>query len=99
MGKPALLYSELDEQGLQTAALATNNCLSVIRKEEVTICSPFWPRTVEPGSCGAHFVGLNAHHLPWSYYCSPADIWRRRHWESMRGKLYRIAGIEPQNKS
>lgn len=87
------LTSELDEQGLQAAALhRAGPCLRVTT-EEVSICSPFWPRNPELGSCGAHFVGLNSKHLPWNYYDEPGDLVRRRHWDRHRPELYRRAGL------
>ncbi len=64
IGKPVLLRSELDEQGLQAAALHRAAACLVVSKEEVSICSPFWPRQTELGTCGAHFVGLNSSHIP-----------------------------------
>lgn len=93
-GAPLLLRSELDEQGLQAAALHRSSRCLLVRKEEVSICSPFWPRQQEPGTCGAHFVGLNAKHLPWNYYGEPGDIVRRRHWDAHRPTLYAMAGLE-----
>jgi hypothetical protein len=93
-GAPLLLRSELDEQGLQAAALHRSSRCLLVRKEEVSICSPFWPRQQEPGTCGAHFVGLNTKHLPWNYYGEPGDIVRRRHWDAHRPALYAMAGLE-----
>ncbi len=88
-----LLRSELDEQGLQAAALhRAGPCLRVTT-EEVTICSPFWPRQPDLGTCGAHFVGLNSKHIPWNYYDEPGDLVRRRHWDRHRPELYRRAGL------
>jgi len=80
LGRPVLLTSELDEQGLQAAALALQGPVLAVRTEEVTICSPFWPHQPELGRCGAHFVGLNARHIAWNYYDRPADDWMRDHW-------------------
>lgn len=91
---PVLLKSELDEQGLQAAALQLRSPCLLVRTEEVSICSPFWPGQPEPGSCGVHFVGLNARHLPWNYYDRPADIVRREHWDKYRPMLYSNAGLE-----
>ncbi len=92
-GRPLVLRSELDEQGLQAAALyRAGPCLRV-RTEEVTICSPFWPRQPGLGSCGAHFVGLNSKHIPWDYYDEPGDLVRRRHFDEHRPELYRHAGL------
>lgn len=53
------LTSELDEQGLQVAALSRSRPPLVVLSNEVTICSPFQPHVPQLGSCGAHFVGLN----------------------------------------
>lgn len=80
LGRRVVLTSELDEQGLQVAALAARAEVLAVRQEEVTICSPFWPHQSGLGSCGAHFVGLNARHIPWDYYDRPADEWMRAHW-------------------
>lgn len=62
------LESELDEQGLQAVALAPS---LLVTTAEVSICSPFWPRNSELGSCGAHFVGLNSKNIPWNYFDRP----------------------------
>ncbi len=90
---PVLLRSELDEQGLQAAALHANALSLCVSTEEVTICSPFWPRQPHLGACGAHFVGLNSKHIPWNYYDEPGDLVRRRHWDQHRPALYRRAGL------
>lgn len=91
-GAPVLLTSELDEQGLQAAALHRSPCLLVSRAE-VSICSPFWPRDPEPGTCGAHFVGLNSKHIPWNYFDRSGDRVRREHFDRHRPELYRRAGL------
>jgi len=77
------LTSELDEQGLQVAALSRADP-AVVSLEEVPICSPFHPHREEPGTCGAHFVGLNTKSLPWDYYGRPAVEVRREHWQRWR---------------
>ena len=92
-GKPLRLHSELDEQGLQAAALHRERRCLLVSRQEVSICSPFWPRDPEPGSCGAHFVGLNPRHLPWNYYDRSADHVRREHWDRWRPLLYSKAGL------
>jgi hypothetical protein len=91
-GQPVLLQSELDEQGLQVAALSHPRPPLVVGVEEVTICSPFWPHRPELGRCGAHFVGLNARHIAWNYYDRPADDWMREHWQRHRPALGRHTG-------
>lgn len=85
---PVKLESELDEQGLQTAALARHAKPLVVRVEEVTICSPFPPHLPHLGRCGAHFCGLNAKQLPWKMYGRPAVEYLREHWEHHRPSLH-----------
>ncbi len=92
-GASVVLRSELDEQGLQAVALHRSTPCLRVRTEEVSICSPFWPRQVELGTCGAHFVGLNSKHIAWDYYDEPGDIVRRRHWDAHRAELYSKAGL------
>ncbi len=57
---PVRLVSELDEQGLQVAALS-QSAPCVVSIADVAICSPFPPHASDLGRCGAHFVGLNVH--------------------------------------
>jgi hypothetical protein len=92
---PAHLGSELDEQGLQVAALSLDGPPLVVGIEDVSICSPFWPHQPELGRCGAHFVGLNAKHLPWGYYGRPATEVRTEHWLRLRPELYARLGLSP----
>lgn len=87
------LEAEIEEQGLQAAAITRMLPLFLVRTDEVTLCSPFWPRTPQLGTCGAHFVGMNAAHIPWNYYERPADDWLREHWEHHRPALYERAGL------
>jgi hypothetical protein len=93
--KPLLLTSELDEQGLQVAAAALFSAPLVVPITDVTICSPFWPKQQSLGQCGAHFVGLNARHLPWNYYDRPADFCMFDHWQHHRQALYGLAQLTP----
>lgn len=98
-GHPLSLIDEIEEQGLQAAAVCRLRPLHWVRNTEVTICSPFWPRNPELGPCGAHFVGMNAAHIPWNYYDRPADAWLDAHWERHRPELYRRAGLPlPEDK-
>jgi hypothetical protein len=92
-GGPVPLRSELDEQGLQTAALARVGRLLTVNTEELSICSPFWPHQRELGSCGAHFVGSNARHIAWDYYDRPADAWAAEHWQTVRNEVYARVGL------
>ena len=92
---PVMMRSELDEQGLQMAAVSRVKPAAVVTTDEVTICSPFHPHQPYLGRAGAHFVGLNEHDLPWSYYDRPAMGVLREHWQGMRGELYRRVGIAP----
>jgi hypothetical protein len=90
---PAALTSELDEQGLQVAALSRRGDVLVVGTEEVSICSPFPPHTPGLGRCGAHFVGLNARDIPWAYYDRPAIEVRLEHWRRHRPALYGRVGL------
>ncbi len=90
---PLRLSSEIEEQGLRAAMISRMDPLFLVRTTEVSICSPFWPRSAEPGTCGAHFVGMNAHHIPWDYYDRPADAWLDEHWQRHRPALYEKAGL------
>lgn len=92
---PAVLTSELDEQGLQTAALSNFDPL-IVNNREVSICSPFPPHVAQLGSCGAHFVGLNASSLPWEFMGRPAIEVRREHWRSVRAAVYQKVGLNAQ---
>ena len=92
LGAPPAFTSELDEQGLQVAALGLARAMHAVTLEEVTVCSPFHPHLPELGRCGAHFVGLNARHIAWDYYDRPADEWMTQHWARHRPELYRRTG-------
>ena len=70
---PVQLASELDEQGLQAAALARSGVLDIVPLDQVTVCSPFPPHLPRPGSCGVHFVGLNAKRVRWRDGERPAE--------------------------
>jgi hypothetical protein len=78
---PGMLASELDEQGLQCAALLAAADVRVVGLHEVTICSPFPPHLDELGTCGAHFVGLNTRVLGFSFHGRPAEAVRADHWD------------------
>ncbi|HZS35828.1 MAG TPA: hypothetical protein VFF06_03330 [Polyangia bacterium] len=90
---PGELTSELDEQGLQVAALERAAELRVVGVDDVTICSPFPPHLPHLGRAGAHFVGLNARTLPFRYYQRPAEEVRADHWDALRPELYRRLGL------
>lgn len=86
---PGLMSSELDEQGLQMAALARALPLRVVGTDDVAICSPFPPHAPTLGRCGAHFVGLNSKGLPWSYEGRPASDLTREHYLRHRSEIAR----------
>lgn len=90
---PVLMRSELDEQGLQVAAVSRLTPPRVVRVEEVSICSPFPPHLPHLGRYGAHFVGLNDRELPWCYYDRPATECVREHWDRHRDELHRLVGL------
>ena len=92
LGRRVALSSELDEQGLQAAAVAVDGPPRVVPVSDVSICSPFWPHLPDVGRCGAHFVGSNARHIGWSYYDRPADACMAEHWRRHRDEVYRRTG-------
>lgn len=94
---PVGLTSELDEQGLQLAALGESP-IEVVPLEDVTICSPFWPHLPNLGDCGAHFAGLNSRSLGWSLDDYPAEMFVREHWQRCHDEVttrVRAAGPAP----
>lgn len=95
LGAPLVFGSELDEQGLQAAALSRAGALHAVSVQEVAICSPFHPHSPDLGRCGAHFVGLNARHIAWDYYGRPADECMTAHWRRHRAALYARTGAPP----
>lgn len=89
------LTSELDEQGLQVAALSRAGDPAVVTVEDVSICSPFPPHLPDLGACGAHFVGTNARLLGWKLDGAPAVAHLQAHWARHRPALYEHVGIRP----
>jgi hypothetical protein len=94
---PARLASELDEQGLQAAALDLGRPAHVVPIEEVTICSPFWPHQPRLGRAGAHFVGLNARALPWDWHGRPASEVTAENFAAHRAELAARVGLPSGN--
>ncbi|HEU4649159.1 MAG TPA: hypothetical protein VFS33_08880 [Gemmatimonadales bacterium] len=92
------LRSELDEQGLVTFACSRDRAPHVVREDDVAICGPFPPHHQHLGRCGAHFVGLNAHRLPWSYAGLSGEAHVRQHWMQLRPQLYRAVGLGPRRR-
>lgn len=93
--RPVALRSELDEQGLQVAALSLDRAPLVVTTQEVSICSPFPPHDPELGTCGAHFVGLNVRQIPWRYGERDATEVRLEHWASCRSALQQRINSPP----
>jgi hypothetical protein len=82
---PVHLTSELDEQGLQVAALAPFG-RHVVGLHDVAICSPFPPHHDDLGRCGAHFVGLNVQRE--RPYCDRAAIRQiAAFWDDRRDRI------------
>ena len=92
---PGMLASELDEQGLQCAALLGAGSTAVVRGDEVTICSPFPPHVAHLGTAGAHFVGLNTHVLGFEFAGRPAEEVRAEHWDAHAAEIARRVGLAP----
>lgn len=83
---PVTLVSELDEQGLQVAALSRHAAPLVVTVEEVSITSPSPPHSPALGTCGAHFVGLNMKAArPW--YDDDALAGIAAHWDRLRPEV------------
>ncbi|HEY3354356.1 MAG TPA: hypothetical protein VGQ83_13975 [Polyangia bacterium] len=90
-GDARTLASELDEQGLQVAALSRRRPPLCVTLDEVTICSPV--RQLYLGRCGAHFVGLNVRRLPPQLGGDAALRELRAHWRHQRPYLYEHVGL------
>jgi hypothetical protein len=93
---PIKLRSELDEQGLQVAAVSLEAEPLTVATDDVSICSPFHMPYL--GRCGAHFVGLNAGNLPWSYDGRGASEWTRENWARFKPQVSRLVNpkCEPE---
>jgi hypothetical protein len=93
------LRSELDEQGLQVAALSRDCRPHAVSIEEVTICSPFAPHLPHLGRCGAHFVGLNVKESRWQLEDGrPAVEAIRAHWSRHREAVYDHVGLAREDQ-
>lgn len=84
-----VLASELDEQGLQVAAVSQEKPPHVVRVSDVAISSPFPPHLPGLGRCGVHFVGLNVKRAGWDHEGRPGEAWIREHWERHREEVER----------
>lgn len=92
----APISSELDEQGLQAAALSATGRLRVVSTRDVSVCSPFPPHVPHLGRCGAHFVGLNSRTLGWDYAGQPAELVRAAHWDALAADVAALVGAPPR---
>jgi hypothetical protein len=89
-----VLRSELDEQGLQVAVLS-QTALTLVSKEDVSICSPFPMHQQALGRCGAHFVGLNQRSLPWQLEGRGAHELIHERWRGFKPKLTELVDSIP----
>jgi hypothetical protein len=94
-GKPVVMSSELDEQGLQTAAIERFGSPLIVAVDDVTICSPFPPHLPHLGRCGAHLVGTNARRFSWELDGRNGIEYTNEHWLRHRADLYERVGIAP----
>jgi hypothetical protein len=92
------LACELDEQGLQAAALFATGRLRVVSADDVSVCSPFPPHVPHLGRCGAHFVGLNSRALGWDYAGQPAEVVRAAHWDALASDVAALVGAPPRRQ-
>jgi hypothetical protein len=90
---PGTLHRELDEQGLQVAALLASGSTGIIALDEVTICSPFPPHQPHLGRAGAHFVGLNTRRLGFQFEGRDAEVVRAEHWDVHAAEIARRVGL------
>jgi hypothetical protein len=90
---PATLVSELDEQGLQVAAVSMHGEPAVVSIDDVSVCSPFPPHLPNLGRCGAHFCGLNARHFTWQFEGRFAEEWLDEHWRQHLPALRAHVGV------
>lgn len=90
---PGTLRRELDEQGLQVAALLASGPTGVVELDEVTICSPFPPHQPHLGRAGAHFVGLNTRRLGFQFEGRSAEVVRAEHWDAHAPEIARRVGL------
>ncbi len=86
--------SELDEQGLQVAAVSAFCPPAVVSVEDVTICSPFPPHSTELGCCGAHFCGLNTRRYTWQLEGRYAEEWIQDQWSRLLPTVCERVGAE-----
>jgi hypothetical protein len=85
---------DCDEQGLQ-AAVVSSEKHRVVSLDEVSICGFFRPHRLELGSCGAHFVGVNSHRLPWEWEGRSGEQYVHGFWDSRRDEVaQRVAAAE-----
>ncbi|HEX2686457.1 MAG TPA: hypothetical protein VHN14_07560 [Kofleriaceae bacterium] len=91
--RPGVLASELDEQGLQIAALLAAGPTAIVGVDEVTICSPFPPHLPHLGRAGAHFVGLNTRRLGFQFDGRDAETVRAEHWDAHAAEVARRVGL------
>jgi hypothetical protein len=94
-GEPLLLVSELDEQGLEVAALSRAAPMLVVRLDEVAICSPNPPHLQRLGTCGAHFVGLNVTRAR-PFYDQTALRRIAEYWEHWKNHVYGAVDLLPE---
>ncbi len=88
---------EVDEQGLQVAALSRERPPLVVTTEEVTICSPSPLHTRRLGRCGAHFVGLNLSRTRPQYGCDQATLEAiAANWDALRERVAGAVAMGPR---
>jgi len=87
MQNAALIQTEIDEQGLQAAAMMLPGVPDFVTLQDVTICSPWPPHLPYLGRCGAHFVGLNGSALSWEEDGRNAIEQTREKWRTMRAQI------------
>jgi len=60
----------------------------VVTLQEVSVSGYFRPHMLELGACGAHFVGVNAKHLPWTWNGRSGEEYIHEYWDCKKTDLY-----------
>ncbi|HVI76373.1 MAG TPA: hypothetical protein VM683_15410 [Anaeromyxobacteraceae bacterium] len=90
--RDGFLTSQLDEPGLQAAALSLERPLVTVPVRDIAIVSPFPPHTRRLGRHGAHFVGLSLT-PPFEVDGRNAAALTRELWSSLRPEITWRVGL------
>jgi hypothetical protein len=80
------MTSECDEQGLQVAMIPSEPH-RLVTIEEVSISGYFRPHLLDPGSGGAHFVGVNAKRSACIWQGRSVEQYAHEFWDGRRAQV------------